>query len=452
MSTMKLRFLGVALALSAPVGAVAQTAAPVTPAPLSLEAALAQALATNPRLDVARSGIAAAQARKRGAKAEGMPQAGVSVTGTAQGPARSIPGGGTLTPGRLLEAGADLSVPLYTGGRVKAGKKGAASAERAALARVDAEAQRLVLDVTSAFLDTLDAQTQIDLASDLTRLNQERLRIGRVRLAAGVGAPFEVTEAEADLAESIQREIDTQARVRQSGALLNTLLGQPAETPLQLTEASTSEPLPKNEAPVPDGLDAAQARELAKERPELRALREDVRTAEAGVDSARASRRPFVSLGGNLLRRIPETLLGGFAWTLGSSLVQSIFDGGRSRAQVEAARAEQARSGAVLASAERDAEAEVEQARVALEAAEKRLGAEEQRIKAATEARAVAQQRVQAGISAGVEAVEADTVLTRARTAAETARFQVYRSRVQLTYLIGRAYPQTLQTRQAQAN
>lgn len=444
MSTMKLRFLGVALALSAPVGAAAQTAAPATPAPLSLEAALAQALATNPRLDVARSAIAAAQARKRGAKAEGMPQAGVSVTGTAQGPARSIAGGGTLTPGRSLEAAADLSVPLYTGGRIKAGKKGAASAERAALARVDAEAQRVVLDVTSAFLDTLDAQTQIDLATDLTRLNQERLRIGRVRLAAGVGAPFEVTEAEADLAESIQREIDTQARVRQSGALLNTLLGQPAETPLQLTEASAVETSPKTEPAMPEGLDAAQARELAKDRPELRALREDVRTAEAGVDSARASRRPFVSLGGNLLRRIPETLLGGFAWTLGSSLVQSIFDGGRSRAQVEAARAEQARSGAVLASAERDAEAEVEQARVALEAAEKRLGAEEQRIKAATEARAVAQQRVKAGISAGVEAVEADTVLTRARTAAETARFQVYRARVQLTYLIGRAFPQTL--------
>jgi len=43
-------------------------------------------------------------------------------------------------------------------------------------------------------------------------------------------------------------------------------------------------------------------------------------------------------------------------------------------------------------------------------------------------------------------------VLTRARTSAETARFQVYRARVRLTYLIGQAYPQTLQLRQAKAN
>lgn len=445
---MKLPLVGVALALAAPLSVAAAPASPPEPVlpttTLTLETALAQALATNPRLDVARSGIAAAQARKRGAKAEGMPQAGVSITGTAQGPARSIAGGGTLTPGRSLEAAADLSVPLYTGGRVKAGKKGAASAERAALARVDAEAQRVVLDVTGAFIDTLDAQKQIDLAADLTRLNQERLRIGRVRLTAGVGAPFEVTEAEADLAESIQREIDARARVRQSGATLNTLLGQPAETPLQLTEVAEASPLPMGDAALPEGLDASQARALAKERPEVQALREDVRTAEAGVDSARALRRPFVSLGSTLLRRIPATLLGGFAWTLGGSLVQSIFDGGRTRAQVEAARAEQQRTGAVLASAERDVEAEVEQARVGLDAAEKRLGAEEQRIKAAAEALAVARQRVAAGISAGVEAVEAETVLTRARTSAETARFQVYRSRVQLTYLIGRAYPQTL--------
>lgn len=446
---MMLRIIGVTLALSLPLSTAADPAA--LREPLTLEAALAQALTTNPRLDVARSGIAAAQARKRGAKAEGMPQAGVSVAGTAQGPTRSLPGGGSLTPGRQLEAGADLSVPLYTGGRVKAGKKGAASAEQAALARVDAEAQRVVLDVTGAYLDTLDAQRQIDLATDLTRLNQERLRIGRVRVAAGVGAPFEVTEAEADLAESIQREIDARARVRHSAAMLNTLLGQPVETPLQLTLVEGTAPLPGGDPALPQGLDAAQARELAKERPDLRALRNDVRTAEAGVDSARAARRPFVALGGSLLRRIPETLLGGFAWTLGTSLVQSVFDGGRSRAQVEAARAERQRAGAVLASAERDVEAEVEQARVGLEAAEKRLGAEEQRIKAATEALAVARQRVQAGVSAGVEAVEAETVLTRARTSAETARFQVYRARVQLTYLIGRAYPQSLLGRQASA-
>lgn len=96
-------------------------------------------------------------------------------------------------------------------------------------------------------------------------------------------------------------------------------------------------------------------------------------------------------------------------------------------------------------------EAEVEQARVGLEAAEKRLGADEHPIKAATEALALARQRVQAGISAGVEAVEAETVLTRTRTSAETARFQVYRARVRLTYLVGRAYPQTLQMRQASA-
>ncbi len=415
---------------------------------LTLGDVLAMALAVSPRLEAARGSTAGARAQKRGAAAEGRPEVGLNSSGLFQGPERSIGGGPSITPNRSFEGNVDLSIPIYTGGRVKAGKKAASRAERAALAREEQEAQRLVLDVTEAYLGTLEAQEQTRVLAELRALEAERLRIGRVRVEAGVGAPLEVTEAEADLAGATQREIEAQAQLKQRAATLNTLIGRPAETVVALV------PVPASAQTVAfsDGrasgdtarLTAEEARNLGKERPDLRAMREDVEAAEAGVDQARAARRPFVALRGNLLQRLPETLLGGFAWSLGSAIVQTLFDGGRSRAQVEAARATRQRAGANLKEAERLAEEQIEQTRVALEAAEQRQSAEAARVKAAEEALEVARKQVAAGIAPALRVTEAETVVTRARTDAVTARYAVARARAQLAYVIGRAHPQTV--------
>ena len=433
------------LAETAPAPAGTQQQPEVDPAaPLTLEDAVAQTLLVSPRLVIARSGTAGAKAQKRGARAEGRSQVTVGASGTAQGPVVSYPGGGTLTPGRTGQATADLSVPLYTGGRVKAGKKAASAAERAALAREDAEAQGLVLEVTQAYVTAMEAQEQTGILATLRKLDEERLRIGKVRLEAGIAAPLEVSQAEADLAETRQLEIEAQAQFRQAGATLNTLMGRPAETTLNLAAVPAAGAPQVVAQPVAETLTADQARSQSKERPDLRALREDVTGAEAGVDQARAARRPFVALGGNLVRRLPETLLGGFAWSLATTIAQTLFDGGRSRAQVEAARAERDRRGGNLQEAERLAEELVEQARVAVEAGEKRLSAEDERVKAATDAATVAHHRVAAGIAPALEATEAEAVLARAKTDRARAHFALARARAQLAFTVGRAYPQTL--------
>ncbi|MFN3650977.1 MAG: TolC family protein [Armatimonadota bacterium] len=431
------------------------TAEPAAPAfdpsvPLTLPDAIASALLVSPRLEAARAGTAGGKAQKRAARAEGMPQVGVGATGTAQGPAVTFPGGGSLTPGRTAQGTVDLSVPIYTGGRVKAGKKAASAAERAALAREDAEAQGLVLEVTQAYLAVMEAKDQTGFLAAQRELDRERLRIGRVRLEAGIAAPLEVSRAEADLAETVQQEIEAQAQLLQAGATLNTLMGRPAETPLALAAVPETGASSALAAQAEDDLTPAEAREQSKGRPDLRALREDVQNAEAGVDQARAARRPFVSLGGNLLRRLPETLMGGFAWSLATSLVQTLFDGGRSRAQVEAARAERDRRGGELKEAERRAEEQVEQTRVAVEAAEKRLSAEETRVTAAEEALYVAQRRVAAGVAPELEVTEAEAVLTRARTDRSRAHYTLARRRAELSFAVGRAYPQTVGTLTAQ--
>lgn len=466
---------------------------PSEPAPMTLTQAIAQALATSPRMAAARAGLSSAQAQRLSARAEGLPTAGLSVSGRGQRPVTTItqfsrvtpsaqppgsdpmpPGGIGLPPGSdqmppagpmgiplpdgsvlvpkdrplnpsyAFEPGLSISQPIATGGRVSAQRRAAKHGEQAAIIRAESEAQRLVLDVTEAYLGVLEARRQAQLAGALRELNEERLRVTQVRQSAGTAIPLETSQVEADLAQSVQTEIDAQARVSQSGATLNSLIGRPAAAPLALvdlpetpvTQASYSLPAPRTPPPTPERL-----RELGLERPDLRALREDVQRADAQVDVARAARRPQITFNSNYLLRVPATIMGSFAWTLGGVLSQSLFDGGRTRAGIDAARAERARSAAVLANAERQADAEVESARVGVDAAERRLAAEEKRVAAAVTAVENARLRRRAGTAAPIEVTETETTLARAQTDAITARFEAARARVRLAFAVGQAYP-----------
>jgi outer membrane protein TolC len=313
-----------------------------------------------------------------------------------------------------------------------------------ALARVENESQRLVLDVTEAYLAVLEARQRSAAANSMRTLNEERLQVARVRLTAGAGILLEETQAEWDLAQAVQNEIDADAGVRLAGARLNSLIGRPVGAPLVLAELPETSPrfvIPaaQTEPPSPERL-----RELGMERPDLRALREDVRRANAEVDAARSASRPQLGLSGSFFKRIPETLMGAFSWGLGITVVHSLLDGGRARAGVESARAERTRRAAVLTEAERGMELEVETARVTLEAAEKKLAAEERRVAAATGAAQLAAQRQLAGAAAPIEVTEAQTVLTRAQTDALSARFDAARARARLAFAVGQAYPETV--------
>jgi outer membrane protein TolC len=111
---------------------------------------------------------------------------------------------------------------------------------------------------------------------------------------------------------------------------------------------------------------------------------------------------------------------------------------------VEAAQAERARRVALLAVAERQADADVESARVGVDAAERRLAAEEKRVSAAAAAVDDARLRLAAGTAPPIEVTEAQTTLARAQTDATTARFEAARARVRLAFAAGQAYPEAI--------
>jgi len=119
---------------------------------------------------------------------------------------------------------------------------------------------------------------------------------------------------------------------------LNFLLGK---SPQKVVRDGASAPLPPE---VPAGLPAS----LLERRPDIRQAEQLLVAANAGVGVAKADFFPRLSLTGlfgNVSPELGEFFTTGPTWSLGAGLLGPIFQGGRVRRNVEAARAqwEQAR-------------------------------------------------------------------------------------------------------------
>jgi outer membrane protein TolC len=119
-------------------------------------------------------------------------------------------------------------------------------------------------------------------------------------------------------------------------------------------------------------IDAVPARVIAQ-RPDIAAVERQLAAASAEIGGAEADRYPRLTLAGNITRtRIavgssPALLLS--PWSIGPSVSLPFFDGGRRKANVEAARAQYASVESAYRSKVRNAVREVEEALVRLESA-----------------------------------------------------------------------------------
>jgi len=142
------------------------------------------------------------------------------------------------------------SQPLYTGGRVAAGMRGARYArESADLAITSAEAQ-VQLDVTSAYYDALLAE-RLAIIADSAFVQAERT-LRQVQLTRNVGSTSEFELIRARVTRDNQRPALLQARTTRETALirLRQLLDLPADQPLQLTDSIAELPVPARSARV----------------------------------------------------------------------------------------------------------------------------------------------------------------------------------------------------------
>lgn len=262
-------------------------------------------------------------------------------------------------------------------------------------------------------LRALDAQLELVEQTRANRLAAVDLQ--RLRQDAGVSSELELRQAQAELAALETSKAQLAQAVGQQELALAVLAGR---SPRALMESPVSRGHSLQalaEAPaVPTGLPS----DLLTRRPDLRQAEQNLLASHARIKEAKAALYPDLSLTaylGSESKALSDLFSGPAAiWGLTASLVQSLLNGGRTEAALQARDARQTQALIAYEQAVRQAFREVLDALVAHRQARELAEAEGRRAEALTGALALADLRYRNGLSNYLTVLDAQRNLLQA--------------------------------------
>ncbi|MBX9897727.1 MAG: TolC family outer membrane protein [Qipengyuania sp.] len=405
----------------------------------TLQEALTAAYRNNPTLAAARANQRATDEGVPIQKAAGRP----SLTASSQY-LEFVKKSSTsfISPDRAVNGQLNLGIPIYSGGAVRNGVRGAVARVEAGRADLRGAESDLFTQVVAAYMDVLRTQALVGLQANQVDVLSVNLRATSDRFEIG-----DLTRT--DVAQSQARRALAQSDLRTAQA--NLIAAR--ETYAQLTGMAADDlqpppPLPGFPASVEEAVDIAQA-----QNPDIVAAKDRARAAGFDVDVAGAGRLPKVSVVtagtyNNYLGSLGSIGIGGgrtsfpqasTAVQVGVQLNLPLFQGGLPAAQRRQA---QAREGAALETviaAERLVTAQVRSAWSSWQAATAVIVSAQ----TAVDAAALSLEGVRAENSIGnrtiLEMLNAEQELLNARSQLVTARRNAYVAGFQLLAAMGRA-------------
>jgi len=300
--------------------------------------------------------------------------------------------------------------------------------------------RKIVFQVAEAYYRLLDAISQEEAALATLTDAQTVLLAVEAKLANGLATLPDVLEARAATAQAQYELASIRGLEEIAHGVLATALGATPSAPFQVDDAAKA-PLPST---VNETVEAVMDRAL-RQRPDLLAQIAQVKSATAGIRSARSAYYPRLSFSGewghrnsygsqNFNPTIPSQI---YPYSAQLNLNWTIFDGGARRNELERSEAQHGQAQAHAAFSRDQIENEIwtsysnlATARRQQEAADALLAAAEQSYSAATES-------FRAGVRTFIDVTTAQRELARARTAQAAARLQVLISLADLAFRAG---------------
>lgn len=217
----------------------------------------------------------------------------------------------------------------------------------------------LMAEVVLTYIDIRSSQTQILNTRNTIVSLQESSQITRWRSQAGLVSQLDEEQARMNL-EQTQAQLPTLLnKLEQARNNLALLLGRSTGSMDELPDSAS---IPFARAEIAIGVPA----ETLRQRPDIRRAERQLAVATAQVGKAESARYPNFSLSGTIGMQSESlgNLLnpGAFMYSLASNAVQTIFDGGRLKQQVEIQNALQEQALITYKSAVRSALRDVENA------------------------------------------------------------------------------------------
>ena len=260
--------------------ALSGTASPVLAD--DLRDALVAAYQTNPSLEAARSSQRAVDAGVPIARSAGLPS--LSGVGTLTEFLQKSPNSFT-SPDRALDAQANLSVPIYSGGAVRNSVRAAETRVKAGQDDLRGTESGVFAQVVGAYLDVIRDQAIVGLNRNNVQVLEVNLTATRDRFEIGDLTRTDVAQSQARLAQARSDLRSAEASLAGSRESYIRLIGKP---PVDLQPPP---PLPGLPASPDDAVQTA-----LEHNPDLAAAR--LRSKAAGFDSdvAGAGRLPRLSV------------------------------------------------------------------------------------------------------------------------------------------------------------
>ncbi len=407
------------------------------------------ALAHNRDLRVAALNIEKARALYRIERADRLPTLVVGAAGSAQRTPRSLsPAGRAETTHRYDAAVGFSGYEVDFFGRVR-------SLNVAALQRFFAteEARRsaqisLIAEVADAYLTLAADRERQRLARETLESQRSTYTLIRHRVDSGVASPLDLRRAQTtvDAARADLARFTT--LVAQDENALALLVGAPVQAEFL---AAALEPVS-----TLDELSTGVPSQVLQRRPDIRQAEHRLQAANADIGAARAAFFPRVSLtasGGVASSALADLFRSGAgAWSFAPQIAMPIFDGGRNRATLDAARTEREIFVAEYEGAIQRAFREVADTLAARSTLGERLDAQQSLVDATVDTHRLSDIRFREGAQGYLEVLDAQREMVAAQQDLISVRLLRLSNQVTLYRVLGGGWSESEERKTAQSS
>jgi NodT family efflux transporter outer membrane factor (OMF) lipoprotein len=214
-------------------------------------------------------------------------------------------------------------------GRIRSQWEAARLEAAAARAQAESLAITLTSQIAENWLELVYQRERIALIEEQIETSERFYELTLLRLSQGTATALDVTQQKQNL-ESLRGQLSlARSAAATAQNQVAVLVGEPPQEELGLDRQELPDlaPIPATGVPA----------DLLERRPDVRAAMLQVRAADQRVEAAVAERLPSVQLSANLSVQATEIaqLFDQLLFSLGASLSQPIFQGGRLSAQIE---------------------------------------------------------------------------------------------------------------------
>jgi outer membrane protein TolC len=325
-----------------------------------------------------------------------------------------------------------LQQSVYSGGQRSAEMRAAEAQSHAACFNLSAVQNQLVFRVAEAYYRVLQAQQLVEVRREAVEQVSRHREIVESRFRNGTAVKSDVLTVDVRLSEVREALISAENQSELAWAVLKNVVGTHVEPG----------PLPTEVPPAPwtdhvDEVEAAISRAIL-DRPETGQLSNLRQAAAEGIDAARAGKRPTVDFLADYDVYTGDFRDGNDSFFVGLVVRLNLFDGGRTRNEVERA---VARYREALSREQRlslDIELDVQRSHLELHSAAERLKVATQAIEQAQETLREIEVRYRGQTATITQLVDAQVALSNARVRRTTAQADIEIARVSLARALGR--------------